>query len=571
MVQMRFSLVILLASACLPTLLVAKDEDFLAFAELAADPLLAVSTPAPASAAAPSGGPAPVSGSPAFRGGVAAAAAGSSTALSGSRPSAGGGSVPASATVAPAGASTIASKAPIADSASPSVEDAAAGRATETNGDASAAAAVSTSPQPLAVESTSWRPPAAVPPAAPAGEPLHDPLAAAPSGGRLAGAPGPHAVNGTAPTSKDGHKLHPLMVRQIFTMCIVMYGTIAVLWIAYFSRRTAVDRRTPVDGTATQNEQASAFYVGLLCASWASMSVGMHVLNKSLVSYLQAPAVISAVQMVIAVVVVGFMSGLKILTVPRRQILRWMFVPALFAGMLCSSFYAYSYISLSLLTIIRNLTPLVALPIEYTIMPPDKRPSVTGPIMVSILVMLLGALIYGDGILASLSVVGVAFAVLNLGLAVTDRVAQRRLLTQECKDIPSDVCTIINNAVGLIPTLALAAATHQFTEMHTPQHQASWTDSRILVLLFLSGLVGIGICYLGFVCQRAISATSFFVLQNVSKIVVVSAGVAFFGDPIKSAAAVIGLCLSLGGSFAYGALQMAAPKQPSEPEAAKQK
>merc|ERR1719215_1848904 len=99
-------------------------------------------------------------------------------------------------------------------------------------------------------------------------------------------------------------------------------------------------------------------------------------------------------------------------------------------------------------------------------------------------------------------------------------------------------------------------ATHQLTDMTVPAHRANWTEPRVMVLLLLSGLVGIGICYLGFQCQRAISATSFFVLQNVSKIAVVSAGVVFFGDPIKSAASVFGLLLSLGGSFMYGAANM---------------
>jgi len=350
------------------------------------------------------------------------------------------------------------------------------------------------------------------------------------------------------PATKAAMDHEGTLIRQIFVLCVTMYGTIAILWALYWQRTKAT--------VAGVNQGMENFYVTLLCISWASMSVGMHVLNKSLVEYLQAPALISGAQMLMAVVVMGSTSGDKLFLVPPGQLKRWLVVPIFFAGMLCSSFYAYERISLSLLTVVRNLTPLVALPLETIIMPADKRPTVTLPIIGAIFVMLVGAIIYGDGILPSLSMIGLMFALLNMALAVTDRLVQRRLLTQECKDLPSDVCTIVNNFLGLIPTIALAAATHQLTEAAQPEHRANWTDPRVMVLLLISGLVGIGICYLGFQCQRAISATSFFVLQNVSKVAVVSAGVVFFADPIKSASSVFGLALSLGGSFMYGAANM---------------
>merc|ERR1719378_1110208 len=81
-------------------------------------------------------------------------------------------------------------------------------------------------------------------------------------------------------------------------------------------------------------------------------------------------------------------------------------------------------------------------------------------------------------------------------------------------------------------------------------------DPKILVLLGLSGAIGLGIGYYGFACQKAISATSFLVLQNISKVAVVGMGIVFFHDPIKSPSAMAGLLLSLGGSYLYGKSQM---------------
>jgi drug/metabolite transporter (DMT)-like permease len=321
-----------------------------------------------------------------------------------------------------------------------------------------------------------------------------------------------------------------------------MYGGIALMWGLFW--------RLPEENAGKVHGR-----VFLLCMTWASMSVGMQVLNKTLVSKLQAPALISVGQMWIAVLLVGIPSYKELLDAPRRQLMIWLIVPLFFAAMLCTSCYTYQYMSLSFYTVIRNMTPLIVLPVERALMPPDKCPKLSYIVLISMLVMLAGTLMYGGGI-GNVSVIGVIFALTNMMLAVSDRLIQRRLLTTECTGLASSVCTVMNNAFGSVPALLLAGATHQISDMASPENRASWTDPRVLTLLVLSGAIGIGICYLGFECQRAISATSFFVLQNFSKVVVVVCGVFFFGDPISSPLAVAGLVLSIGGSFSYGKAQM---------------
>merc|ERR1719491_2579209 len=103
--------------------------------------------------------------------------------------------------------------------------------------------------------------------------------------------------------------------------------------------------------------------------------------------------------------------------------------------------------------------------------------------------------------------------------------------------------------------MLLAAVTGQLSEAAAPEGRARWGEPQVLVLLLVSGFVGTGISILGLECQRAISATSFSVMQNTSKIAVVSAGIVFFLDPIGSPASVLGLSLSLGGSFLYAFAQ----------------
>merc|ERR1719206_211825 len=101
--------------------------------------------------------------------------------------------------------------------------------------------------------------------------------------------------------------------------------------------------------------------------------------------------------------------------------------------------------------------------------------------------------------------------------------------------------------------MALAIGTHEVAQ--AAGGDAEWSDPQVLVLLLLSGFIGLGINYFGFETQRAISATSFFVLQNVTKLVVVGMGVFMFGDPLTAITA-MGIMLSVSGSAMYGYAQM---------------
>jgi len=327
---------------------------------------------------------------------------------------------------------------------------------------------------------------------------------------------------------------------QIFVFCICVYGALGVLWLAF--------RQIPKD-----HPQHTSFELGLLCITFMCMSAGMHVLNKSLVTSLQSPSLVTAAQMVMAAGALGCVSMKQLMNSDRKMLFTWLLIPGLFSAMLISSFYTYEFISLSLLTVVRNLAPLVSITVESVVMPPEKRPVLSMMVVASILVMLSGAIIYAGG-LKEFSVIGVMFAVLNLFLAVTERMTSRRLLVEECNGLPLEVCTLVNNFLGLLPTLLLAFCTQEISTVS--EHAAAWTDPKVLTLMVLSGAIGLGIGYFGFAVQRLISATSFLVLQNVSKVAVVGMGIVFFQDPIKSPYAMAGLLLSLGGSYLYGKSQM---------------
>mmetsp|Transcript_39900 Transcript_39900/g.113962 ORF Transcript_39900/g.113962 Transcript_39900/m.113962 type:complete len:406 (-) Transcript_39900:70-1287(-) len=351
---------------------------------------------------------------------------------------------------------------------------------------------------------------------------------------------------------RSGHKNPVLQADSIFIFCMVNYFLISLFWTWYFVLR----RQVP------DSKMLPRVYPVLLCMTWCLTSVCMHMLNKSVVDRTKTPALVTVLQMVIAVVVMVPVAAWHLFHIRGRQLLWWLPVPFLFAAVLCTSSYTYKYISLSLLTIVRNLTPLVVLPIEMLIMGDDKKPKTSSLVWIALMMMVAGTVVYAGGI-HGFSGAGVALAFANMGLAVTDRFLQRRLLTEECKDMDSSVCALINNSLGILPLLVVVHAGHDLQIAHANK---VLNNPYTLLLLMLSGIAGLAICYLGFECQRAISVTSFYVLQNASKIGLVTVGILFFKDPIHSPGPIVGLVLSLSGSLLYGRIQLptgqSASKQP---------
>jgi len=244
----------------------------------------------------------------------------------------------------------------------------------------------------------------------------------------------------------------------------------------------------------------------------------------------------------------------KILKFERKHMI-WMVVPFLFTTMLVSSLYSYQYMNLAFFTIVRNLGPMVCLPIECAILSEKERPNVTKPMVFSMLTMLLGAILYSyDSV--SISLIGLAAAGINMTFGISDRLLQRRLMISECKDMPTEACAFMNNFVGMFPAVGCAMLVGEVTKSTSVAFAANWTDPKVLVLIALSCAIGVGISYFGLATQRAVSATSVMIIQNIVKVGVIAMGAVFFGDTLTSPIAGAGIILSFAGSIQYSKIQM---------------
>lgn len=293
----------------------------------------------------------------------------------------------------------------------------------------------------------------------------------------------------------------------------------------------------------------SIAYVALAGFTFSVTSVSMHTLNKAVVSFTHQPSTVTCIQMLVAVVVLMCWHWKEVFAADRTQMFKWCLVPIAYAAMLNSSLIGYEYLSLTLVTVFRNLAPLVTMLVEGVIMPPEHQPKVTMPIIASIATMIAGAFLFSYTE-AAFSWIGLGLVVLNTLLAIADRVLQRRLLVKECKDLPLSACMVVNNSLGVLPTILLAAASKEFQGFQ--ESATNWRDPGIILLVIMSGFMGLFIGMSGLMCQKTMSATSFQVLQNMSKVVVVAVGVQIFGDDMTGFAKRSGMFLSLAGSMAYG-------------------
>merc|ERR1740138_629051 len=335
-----------------------------------------------------------------------------------------------------------------------------------------------------------------------------------------------HAITATKPQARS--------TLQVLISCVSVIALLALGWGIYWFKG---------------GEEVPAIKLALLMGSFAVCSWGMNVVDKTLVKDLGVPTLVTGAQMFMTVVACLIIGRSKF-SGSWDEIAKWCVIPFIFFSMLVSSFFTYKYLTLSMLMLVRNLGPIITLPIETAIMPADKKPYVTTPMLMALAVVLGSTFVYCQKIEVKLG--GILLAILNMCLAITDRVAQRRLLTTECKGLSTETCVFLNNFVGLVPTAVMAVVTGEFAKVDAAKFFLSMTT----VLLVLSGVIGTGICYFAIAVQREISATSFMVLQNCVRMAVVFVGVLVFLDPIGWPWQVIGLAMSFVGALLYGKAQL---------------
>ena len=146
-------------------------------------------------------------------------------------------------------------------------------------------------------------------------------------------------------------------------------------------------------------------------------------------------------------------------------------------------------------------------------------------------------------------VAGVTLMLLNLVVAMFERLYQRKLIAVEPVDVSKTGMLLLNNLGAILPvTMLLAVPGLNETEAW----RTDWPKATLVdyVLLVVSGVCGIAIGWTAINAQQYVTATTMLVITNLNKIVVVAVGIVFMGDP-HSPLALLGISMALGGGVCY--------------------
>lgn len=300
----------------------------------------------------------------------------------------------------------------------------------------------------------------------------------------------------------------------------------------------------------------------LSVSSWCICSVGMMVFNKLSVVHFPAVCFLVALQMAFCCVALLCFAWRWIHIGSIRDVLRWSMVTPFFSGMLLTSMLALKNAPMSLVVVLRCLSPVAGLVVESFYPRPIQ---VNAGMLGSIFLMLAGSTLYASR-MPHQHFVGVGWALLNAALAVGDRLLQRLMLAQEQQpvDISKTGVTLLNNLLGLAPVLLCAF----FTQEWHAVPELSDLNALSCGWIWASCIVGVGISYTGIWCQSLISATSFLILINVNKFAIIGIEAVFMSKELTWAQ-VMGALISIFGGVTYGKAQEALSEKEAEPLVAK--
>jgi len=133
----------------------------------------------------------------------------------------------------------------------------------------------------------------------------------------------------------------------------------------------------------------------------------------------------------------------------------------------------------------------------------------------------MGAALYARDVpQKSDGLVGIGWVMLNTFFALGDRLLQRRMLASDEHpvDISTSGVTLLNNLLGMIPLFFVAIYSGEMEKM---SGVAENLGSHGVMWVIASCVVGVGISYTGILVQGMITATSFLVLVNANKFVII--------------------------------------------------
>ncbi len=298
----------------------------------------------------------------------------------------------------------------------------------------------------------------------------------------------------------------------------------------------------------------------LAVVGYMAVSAGMLVGNKLVLRQAHLPITVCTVQMAFTVATLLAVPSMRraLHFGSARDAWRWTRAqPPLFALMLVSSMLAIDHASMGSIIAVRNLAPIPSLFAETCL---DSSLKINAETMLALLLSVSGVLLYTYNDAQS-SYLGLALMGLNLCAAVTERVVTRKLCALQPIDISTMGMSLLSNIAGGVLLVPLIFA---FGEAPKVGQLAAF-DRYQWMLLLGSCVTGVAISYMGIHVQKFVTASSFMVMTNSNKFVVIAFGIFVLGES-RSWQAVLGCTVALMGGVLYANARASlehAAKEPS--------
>lgn len=277
-------------------------------------------------------------------------------------------------------------------------------------------------------------------------------------------------------------------------------------------------------------------------------SVGMMLGNKLAVDALPLPCTLVIIQAVGTLLLLAFFRSSLDRIKPDIAV-QWLPIAVLFTLMLYTSLKSFVYVSVSTVLIFRNVGAIITTVVEYFV----RGEVVNTEIVLSELTIVLGAVMYGWGS-ASFSWIGFFWIMVNVCAQVAYGVLVKHRMDKkpQFKEMSKFTMSLYNNTLA-IPMLmvVLLLQSEQFVVLERIEAVTPVGWGWIAVTCILGFMISTS----GFGLQKLVSATTFLVINNVTKFLNIFLGLMFLQDKIVGLLDGSGCVIAILAGFWYSNAQ----------------
>eukprot|EP00744_Colponema_vietnamica_P021548 GILI01030811.1.p1 GENE.GILI01030811.1~~GILI01030811.1.p1 ORF type:complete len:343 (+),score=57.34 GILI01030811.1:91-1119(+) len=301
---------------------------------------------------------------------------------------------------------------------------------------------------------------------------------------------------------------------------------------------------------SSKSDVTTATFVNALIMFTIS-SVGMMLGNKVAVTALPLPCILVIIQVLGTLFLLFFCR--KQLATPTKQVAKdWLPIAFLFTFMMYSSMKGFVYVNVATVLIFRNVGALATTCVEYFV----RNIPVTAEIILSEFVIVTGAVIYGWNS-AAFNWWGFFWIIVNVGAQVTYGVFLKKQMdaNQHIKEMNKYTMSMYNNMLAL-PFIFLMMLGHN--ELGQLAEVLQELTMGGLTAILVTCVLGFMISTSGFALQQLVSATTFLVLNNLTKFLNIALGMIFLQDRLVGFMDWAGCIAAFGGGFWFSYASMRA-------------